>query len=146
MLFAVARLLEHKHGPDYGYAQLLRKNAHAIRDITDDMQTWVKTEQRKGTKVLESNKKESAPRTQSPRFVDDDLANTLFAREGADALFAAADLFESEGDISSAKQFRQNAHAIYDLTDKVRAQIAHTHQPEALNRRGRIRPRRETLP
>lgn len=33
--------MEHRHGPDDGYAQMLRRNAHAIRDITDDMQPWV---------------------------------------------------------------------------------------------------------
>lgn len=35
VLFAIARLLEQKHGPDYGYAALMRRNAHAIRDITE---------------------------------------------------------------------------------------------------------------
>lgn len=41
VLFAVARLLEQKHGPDYGYAALMRRNAHAIRDITEQMQPWI---------------------------------------------------------------------------------------------------------
>jgi hypothetical protein len=41
VLFAVARLLEHKHGPDYGYAALMRQNAHAIRDIIEQMQHWI---------------------------------------------------------------------------------------------------------
>lgn len=41
VLFAVARLLEQKHGPDYGYAALMRRNAHAIRDITEQLQPWI---------------------------------------------------------------------------------------------------------
>jgi len=41
VLFAVARLSEEKHGPDYGYAALMRRNAHAIRDITEQMQPWI---------------------------------------------------------------------------------------------------------
>lgn len=41
VLFAIARLLEQKHGPDYGYAVLMRRNAHAIRDITEQMQPWI---------------------------------------------------------------------------------------------------------
>lgn len=40
ILFAVAQLLESQHGKDYGYALLLRSNAHAIRDITDQLQPW----------------------------------------------------------------------------------------------------------
>lgn len=40
ILFAVAQLLESQHGKDYGYALLLRRNAHAIRDITDHLQPW----------------------------------------------------------------------------------------------------------
>ncbi|MCT1557374.1 hypothetical protein M3A96_04470 [Helcobacillus massiliensis] len=41
VLFAVARILEEKHGPDYGYAILMRQNAHAIRDIIEQMQPWI---------------------------------------------------------------------------------------------------------
>ena len=41
ILFAVARLLEEKHGEEYGYAYLVRRTANAIRDITDQMQHWV---------------------------------------------------------------------------------------------------------
>lgn len=41
VLFAIARLLEQKHGPDYGYAELMRRNAHAIREITEQMQPWI---------------------------------------------------------------------------------------------------------
>lgn len=41
ILFAVAQLLEHQHGPHYGYAQLVRTTAHAVRNITDQMQPWV---------------------------------------------------------------------------------------------------------
>lgn len=41
VLFAIARLLEQKHGPDYGYAALMRRNAHAIRDIIEQMQPWI---------------------------------------------------------------------------------------------------------
>jgi hypothetical protein len=40
ILFAVARLLEEEHGKEYGYALLLRENAHAIRVITDQLQPW----------------------------------------------------------------------------------------------------------
>lgn len=41
VLFPVARILEEKHGPDYGYAILMRQNAHAIRDIIEQMQPWI---------------------------------------------------------------------------------------------------------
>lgn len=40
VLFAVAQILENKHGKEYGYAKLLRQNAHAIRDLTDSCQPW----------------------------------------------------------------------------------------------------------
>lgn len=41
ILFALARLLEQRHGTEYGYAYLVRKAAHAVRDITDQLQPWV---------------------------------------------------------------------------------------------------------
>src|SRR5699024_11462213 len=41
ILFAVARLLEQQHGKEYSYALLVRKTAHAVRDMTDQMQPWV---------------------------------------------------------------------------------------------------------
>jgi hypothetical protein len=41
VLFAVARLLEDKYGREYGYAKLVRNNAHAIRNLTDELQPWV---------------------------------------------------------------------------------------------------------
>lgn len=41
ILFAVARLLENKHGMDYGYAHPVRKTAHAVHNMTDQIQPWV---------------------------------------------------------------------------------------------------------
>ena len=41
VLFAIARLLEQRHGSDYGYAAFMRQNAHAIRNITEQIQPWV---------------------------------------------------------------------------------------------------------
>jgi len=41
ILFAVARLLEQRHGTNDAYACLVRKTAHAVRDITDQLQPWV---------------------------------------------------------------------------------------------------------
>jgi len=41
VLFAIARLLEQQHGIDYGYAVQMRRNANAIRDVTDELQPWV---------------------------------------------------------------------------------------------------------
>lgn len=43
ILFAIARLLESKHGKEYGYAIQVRQTAHAIRDMTDQMQPWIVT-------------------------------------------------------------------------------------------------------
>jgi len=39
--FTVARLLEQQHGKEYGYALLVRKTAPAVRDMPDQMQLWV---------------------------------------------------------------------------------------------------------
>lgn len=41
ILFAVPRLLEQKHGKEYSYALQVRQTAHAVRDITDQMQPWI---------------------------------------------------------------------------------------------------------
>lgn len=41
ILFAVARLLEQRHGTNDAYACLVRKTAHAVRDITDQLRPWV---------------------------------------------------------------------------------------------------------
>ena len=41
ILFAVARLLEQGHSTNDAYACLVRKTAHAVRDITDQLQPWV---------------------------------------------------------------------------------------------------------
>lgn len=41
ILFAVARLLEQNHGEEYGYAHQIRQAAHAVRDMTDQMQPWM---------------------------------------------------------------------------------------------------------
>lgn len=41
VLFAIARLLEQQHGVDYGYAIQMRRNANAIRDVTDELQPWI---------------------------------------------------------------------------------------------------------
>src|SRR5699024_12181241 len=45
VLFAIARLLEQQHGIDYGYAVQMRRNANAIRDVTDELQPWVRSEE-----------------------------------------------------------------------------------------------------
>src|SRR5699024_11256807 len=41
ILVAAARLLEQRHGNNKAYACLVRKTAHAVRDITDQLQPWV---------------------------------------------------------------------------------------------------------
>jgi|SRR5690625_3815333 len=41
ILFAMARLLEQLHGTDDAYAGVVRKTAHAVRDITDQLRPWV---------------------------------------------------------------------------------------------------------
>ena len=56
LLFAVAQLLEAQHGKDYGYALLVRRNANAIRDITDHLQPWtVATEKDPALKAIWRN-------------------------------------------------------------------------------------------
>jgi|SRR5699024_111661 len=41
VLFGIAQNLEQKRGEYDDYAQQIRKTAHAIRDITDDLKPWV---------------------------------------------------------------------------------------------------------
>lgn len=60
ILFAVARLLEQKQGEEYGYAHQIRQAAHAVRDMTDQMQPWIVANE--GDPLLQRMWQEISPR------------------------------------------------------------------------------------
>ena len=80
---------------------------------------------------------------QAPPFTQADESDLRAANRGADDLYNLAKVYEQNGQHDLAKECRDKADAIYDVTDKAFAHIADTLSPSDNEKKQRFQKPQE---